>query len=64
MYYSYHGQIKKKIKNGELINYHFIDNYKDIGPVLMLYFKDGTKRFIREYRWIEYYVFLDKFNKS
>ena len=58
MYYSYHNQIKKKINNGELKSYLFIDKYKDIGPVLMLYFKDGTKRFIREYRWIEYYPLI------
>ena len=48
MYYSYHAQIKKKIKNGELVKYEYLDSYKNIGPVLMLYFKDGTKKFIRE----------------
>ena len=60
MYYSYHNNIKRKIKNGELEKYQFIDNYKNVGPVLMLYFKDGTKKFIREYRWIEYYNILYK----
>jgi hypothetical protein len=62
MYYSYHGQIKKKIKNGELIKYEYIDNYKNIGRVIMLYFKDGTKKFIREYRFIEYYSILKNKN--
>jgi len=57
MYYSYHGQIKKKLKNKELLRYEYIDSYKNIGRVLMLYFKDGTKKFIREYRFIEYYRF-------
>lgn len=60
MYYSYHAQIKKKIKNGELFKYEYLDSYKNIGPVLMLYFKDGTKKFIREYRWIDYYDLLNK----
>ena len=60
MYYSYHNNIKRKIKNGELKKYQFIDNYKNVGPVLMLYFKDGSKKFIREYRWIEYYNILYK----
>ena len=62
MYYSYHGQIKKKIKNGELIKYEYIDDYKNIGRVIMLYFKDGTKKFIREYRFIEYYSILKNKN--
>ena len=60
MYYSYHGNIKKKIKNGELLKYEFIDSYKNLGKVLMLYFKDGTKKFIREDRWIDYYELLKK----
>ena len=62
MYYSYHGQIKKKIKNGELLKYEYIDEYKNYGRVLMIYFKDGTKKFIREYRFIEYYPILQKKN--
>jgi hypothetical protein len=28
----------------------------------MLYFKDGTKKFIREYRFIEYYSILKNKN--
>ena len=60
MYYSYHNQIKKKIKNGQLLKYEYLDNYKNIGRVLMLYFKDGTKHFIREYRFIEYYPLLEE----
>ena len=60
MYYSYHGNIKKKIKNGELLKYEYIDSYKNIGRVLMLYFKDGTHKFIREDRWIDYYELLKK----
>ncbi len=64
MYYSYHGQIKKKIKNGELDKYEFLDSYKNIGRVLMLYFKDGTKKYVREYRFIEYYPYLEEMNSK
>ena len=60
MYYSYHGNIKKKIKNGELVKYEYLDSYKNIGPVLMLYFKDGTQKIIRVDRWIDYYELLKK----
>lgn len=64
MYYSYHGQIKKKLKNKELLRYEYIDSYKNIGRVLMLYFKDGTKKFIREYRFIEYYPYLNEMDSK
>ena len=64
MYYSYHGQIKKKLKNKELLRYEYIDSYKNIGRVLMLYFKDGTKKFIREYRFIEYYQYLNEMDSK
>ena len=62
MYYSYHGNIKKKIKNGELLYFEYLDDYKKVGKVLMLYFIDGTKKFIREDRWIEYYSLIEKKN--
>lgn len=28
--YPYHNTIKKRIKNGELIGYQFVDHYKNI----------------------------------
>lgn len=54
MYFSYHNVIKNKIKNGLLVSSEIIENYKNIGRVMMLYFKDDTKYFIREYAWYLY----------
>lgn len=51
MYYSYHNLIKSKIKNGKLIKIEFIDNYKQLGRVMMIHFDDGSKYPIREYAW-------------
>lgn len=60
MYYNYHGIIKQKIKQGLLEKYDYYDNYHNIKPALVLYFKDGSIYPIREYRWYEYYELLKK----
>lgn len=53
-YYNYHGMIKKRIRNHELVAYQYVDHYHNIRPCLLLYFNDGTCKPIREYRFMEY----------
>ena len=64
LYYNYHGIIKQKIKNNELINIEFKDEYKNIENVMLLYFKDGSVKPIREYRWLEYFIIINKYNQN
>ena len=59
MYYNYHGIIKQKIKNGELLKVEFVDEYKKIKNVMLLYFKDGSVKPIRDYRWLEYFILIN-----
>ena len=59
MYYNYHGIIKQKIKNNELVKVEFVDEYKKIKNVMLLYFKDGSVKPIREYRWLEYFILIN-----
>ena len=59
MYYNYHGIIKQKIKNNELVKVEFVDEYKKIKNVMLLYFKDGSIKPIREYRWLEYFILIN-----
>ena len=62
--YSYHNTIKHRIKNGELIGYKYVDNYKNIGECLLLMFNTYPfERPIRPYRYDEYREILDKFDK-
>ena len=56
MYYNYHGIIQKQINAGKLKKYCFVENYKKIGKVLMLYF-DNKNYPIRE-KWFSYYLDL------
>lgn len=55
--YLYHNEIKKRIRNGELIGYEFIDSYKSIGECLLLYF--STEPFIRPIRPHKYHEYTD-----
>lgn len=55
--YPYHNTIKKRIKNGELIDYEYVKAYKDIGECLLLYFKSPP--FVRPIRPHKYYEYVD-----
>lgn len=57
--YSYHNTIKKRIKNGELIGYQFVDNYKNIGECLLLFFSTPPfERPIRRISITSMWIFL------
>ena len=61
MYYSYHGVIKKKIKQNKLIKVEHKLKYKKLNNVLVLYFNDGTTYPIREERFLEYSIILNNY---
>ena len=61
MYYSYHGIIKKKIKQNKLIKVEHKLKYKNLNNVLVLYFNDGTTYPIREERFLEYSIILNNY---
>lgn len=64
MYYNYHAIIKKKIKENKLIYIEFKNEYKKIKNVMLLYFNDGTVYPIREHRFLEYSILLNKINEN
>lgn len=62
--YPYHNIIKKRIKNGELVSYEFIDNYKNIGECLLLHFDTYPfERPIRPHKYSEYVEILAEWNR-
>ncbi len=62
--YSYHNTIKKRIKNGELIGYEYVKDYKDIGECLLLLFNSPPfERPVRPHKYCEYYEILERWNK-
>lgn len=57
--YPYHNAIKKRIRNGELIDHYLTDNYPGIGEALVLVFKTApVLRPIRPHRFLEYFNIL------
>lgn len=55
--YPYHNRIKQRIQNGELVGYKFVDDYKDIGECLLLFF--ATPPFIRPIRPHKYKEYIN-----
>ena len=53
--YPYHNVIKKRIKNGELAGFEYIENYKNIEECLLLHFSTPPfERPIRPHKYFEY----------
>ncbi len=61
MYYNYHAQVRKKLFEGKLTGYEFVEEYHGISPALVLYFKDSRPMPIRDYMWEQYLPFLLEF---
>lgn len=59
-YFNYHAKAKNKIKQGLLSNYEIVDNWKGISPALILRFVDGENIPIRQHKWADYYLLIDK----
>ena len=63
--YPYHNRIKQRIKNGELMDYKFVDNYKHIGECLLLFFNtEPYVRPIRPYKYSEYTRLINEIIKN
>lgn len=60
--YPYHNRIKQRIKNGELIDFCFAAQYKQIGECLLLFFKtEPFVRPIRPHKYAEYNEILQRY---
>lgn len=63
--YPYHNTIKKRIKNGELIGYDFVNEYKNIGECLLLHFSSPPfERPIRPHKYAEYVDILIEWKRN
>lgn len=55
MYFNYHAKVKRLILDNQLLYVKFYDNYNNISPAMVLYFKNDKPMPIREYRFEEYF---------
>ena len=61
-YFNYHAKIKKLIEDKELVSFEIVENWNNIKPALVLYFKNDKPMPIREYRWSEYDEILNNYD--
>ena len=63
--YPYHNLIKKRIRNGEMTGYEYVENYKNIGDCLLLHFSTYPfERPIRTHKYDEYYSIIKKWDEE
>lgn len=58
MYYNYHAQAKRLIREGHLTYFAIADRWNDIAPAMILHFDNHHPMPIREERWSEYLPLL------
>ncbi len=63
--YPYHNLNKKRIKNGELIGYEYVKDYKNIGECLLLHFRTYPfERPVRPHKYHEYVGLLPRLGED
>ena len=61
MYFNYHAKVKRLIKEKKAIGYEFLENYHNISPCLLIYFKDERPMPIRDSHFDEYMKLLKEY---
>ncbi len=59
-YYSYHGAVRRLLREGKLLGYRMVEEHRGIRPALLLFFDDERHPVmpIREHRFSEYLPIL------
>ena len=53
-YFNYHAKAQNLIKSGHLVNYEFVEKWRNIAPALILYFDNNKPMPIRAHKFDEY----------
>ena len=63
--YPYHNKIKQRIYNGELTGFRFVENYKNAGERLLLFFSTPPfVRPVRAHKYAEYIEILSEYENN
>ena len=60
MYYNYHAKVKQLINEGHLVRYEIVEEWNSISPALVFFFDNHKPMPIREYRWDEYFLLIER----
>lgn len=63
-YFNYHAKIKKLIKEGDFSHFEIMQNYHNISPAMVIYFKNHPPMPVREHRFDEYLQLFDKIKEN
>lgn len=63
MYYNYHAKAKQLIKEGLLLDYKILNNWNNISPALVLFFKNHKPMPIRKEKWDIYLKLIENLKK-
>jgi hypothetical protein len=59
-YFNYHAKAKNLISSGHLVFFELVGNWNGIRPALVLHFDNHKPMPIREHRFDEYFIFMQK----
>ena len=59
-YFNYHAKAQNLIKSGHLVNYEFVEKWRNIAPALILYFDNNKPMPIRAHKFDEYINLINK----
>lgn len=59
-YFNYHAKAKNLIQTGHLTRYEIVQDWNGICPALVLYFDNNRPMPIREHKFDEYMMMLNK----
>ena len=60
MYYNYHAKVKQLINEGHLVRYEIVEEWNSISPALVFFFDNHKPMPVREYRWDEYFLLIER----
>jgi hypothetical protein len=64
MYYNYHARAKALISGGHLVGHEIVENWNGIKPALVLHFDNHRSMPIREHKWDEYFLMINRNNNQ
>ena len=62
MFFNYHSKVKKIIDSDTITKIEILDEYNNISPAMVIYFKNHPPMPIREHKWDDYISYLNKNN--
>ena len=64
MFFNYHSKVKRIIETDTITKIEIVENYNNISPAMVTYFKNNPPMPIREHKWDEYIAYLHNIDNN